>query len=235
MLSLYPQNEPRRAALSLAQKYRPRGIGQLLAQPRATTTLQSFLSSPYSAAFIFHGPTGTGKTSAGYALAAELRIDPDFALYEIAAGKQLSEDVENVIDRASRRMLVRAGFSDWRMILVNEADRMPEKVEHLWLDPLDMPPEKLVFVFTSNKIDRFTERFKGRCLAVDFTQDHGTARRELEKHIAFIWHAETGRTQAPTLKHLGMEDGAVDFRAALQRLQPFVNRALEQSRAVKSA
>lgn len=235
MLTLYPQNEPRRAPLSLSQKYRPSRIAELQAQPRAQSVLQSFLASPYSAAFIFHGPTGTGKTSAGYALAAELRIDTDFALYEIAAGKQLSEDVERVIDRASRRMLVRAGYSDWRMVLVNEADRMPEKVEHLWLDPLDMPPENIVFVFTSNKIDRFTERFKGRCLPVDFTQDHGEARRALEKHIAEIWKKETGRAVAPTLKHLGMEDGAIDFRAALQRLQPFVNRALEQNRAAKSA
>lgn len=227
-LQLFDAAPPR--SQSLTVKYRPQFVADLVCQPGPVQTLTDYLSAPYPTAFLFYGLPGLGKSTAAYALAHELRIDPHYGLFEIEAGRQTSDEVERIIDAVKSPRLTCTGYSRWRMVLVNEADRMPEKVEHLWLDPLDVPPDECLFVFTSNKIDKFSDRFRERCLPIDFTPRADAIAPAVQDYIGMVWNCETGNENAPTLSDLGLSS-PVNFRVALQRLQPLLNRAKRRERA----
>jgi DNA polymerase III delta prime subunit len=82
---------------ALIHKYRPRRLAQVLGQAQVTRSLKQFVKKPYPTPMLFHGESGTGKTSAAYALAHELGCSVDDAelggLFEIASGEQTAETV----------------------------------------------------------------------------------------------------------------------------------------------
>ena len=63
--------------MNLTEKHRPRSLSELVGQDEILLQLRDYLDDPVSTAMIFSGPTGTGKTSAAKALAAELGCDLD--------------------------------------------------------------------------------------------------------------------------------------------------------------
>jgi hypothetical protein len=121
----------------LTDKYRPRTLGEVLAQPEAVASLQAFVAAPYSCAMLFHGDSGVGKTSAAYALAHDLGCAVDEAelggVYEIPSGSQTADSVRTVIETLRYRPLCGSG---WRVLMVNGCDRMALPVETIWLDAL---------------------------------------------------------------------------------------------------
>ena len=135
-------------------------------QPRATALVSSFLSAPDSRAFLLHGPTGTGKTSTAHYLADALHVDrsPCGGFIEIASGEQSAEAVRDL----SRSFRLRPMFGTWRIVIVNECDRMTAAAETIWLDVLENLPRHVVIVFTSNNIEKLSQRFANRCETIEF-------------------------------------------------------------------
>src|SRR4051812_42246080 len=88
---------------SLADKYRPANLDQLIGQPWIVDQLRRFIAEPHSVAFLFEGDSGTGKTSAALALAAELGIKVErgeySGLWQIASGEQNGETVKTMMER----------------------------------------------------------------------------------------------------------------------------------------
>ena len=52
----------------LAEKYRPRSIGDFIGLEKPRRIMANFARNPRSAAFLFTGPSGTGKTTMALAL-----------------------------------------------------------------------------------------------------------------------------------------------------------------------
>jgi replication-associated recombination protein RarA len=230
--------------LSLTEKYRPQTLADLRGHPMIVKMLQSFCRKATSKAFIFHGPPGSGKTSAAYALARELGCDFSVkplatgGLFEVASGELNADTVREMFKTT---LCYRPFFgSGWKVLLCNEADAMSKQASVIFLDVLEHLPEKTVVIFTTNDIAGFESRLKQRCEvhafktpARGFDQPESLAETAAQSLIDDVWQAELGHNHSPRLADLdGWKDaGYVSFRSVLSALEPLIRLQREDDEA----
>jgi replication-associated recombination protein RarA len=189
-----PVVRPIVSAGSLTEKYRPVSLDAIWGQPSAVKVLRKFAANPYPTAFIFEGATGTGKTSAALALAGDLGCDLSAkgfgGVQTIASGEQSADSV-----RDAYRAMFNCPWqgSGWKVVIVNEADRMARPAETIWLDVLEAIPAKTVVIFTTNEAGRLSQRFMDRCTRLAFESDAGKLRESALAFASAMWKAETGK------------------------------------------
>jgi replication-associated recombination protein RarA len=215
---------PSEKAGPLTERYRPRTLDHVWGQSNVVRALKTFVTEPYPAAFIFQGETGPGKTSAALALAGELGCRVDQAEYggvwQIASGEQTADAVREM---ARRMWLTPMLGSGWKVVIVNECDRMALPAETVWLDRLENLPPRTVVVFTTNNAGKLSARFRDRCTGLTFESDAETVEPALRELLDQMWRAETGDNRAPKDVIDGIisqttDDGRLSFRRAVQAL-----------------
>jgi replication-associated recombination protein RarA len=131
---------------------------------------------------------------------------------EIASGDQNADAVRDI----ARSMRLRPMVGDWRVIVVNEADRMTAAGEVCWLDILEKLPAKCVVIFTTNNPDKLTQRFRDRCRSLEFVADARSVREFVRKE----WSRRMGDAPIPAdLSAAGCLNGSPSYRAALQEIE----------------
>ena len=200
-------------------------MASLVGQERIAAHLQAFAANPFSTAFLFEGETGTGKTSAALALAQSLGCDmnqkpPEFGgVHVIASGEQSADAVREIA-----RQMWNSPFagSGWKVIIVNECDRMALPAETVWLDRLESLPAKTVVVFTTNYAGKLSQRFLDRCTRLEFDADAQHQAAALRTMLTAIWKAECGKAADPKMidqvVQASVVNGKVSFRRAVQDL-----------------
>lgn len=210
---------------SLTELYRPRRLPEMVGQGSVVWRLQDFLEAPHSAAFLFEGPTGVGKTTAALCLAAELGAVEYGGLEQIRSGMQDGEAVERALESLRYTPMLGSG---WKVLIVDEADYMSPKAAQLWLSALeDLPPRSLI-VFTTNRPEKFADRFLDRCERFQFESDAEMLGVDAQVLADSIWWRETGREDAPEVSGLpGIRDdsGAISFRRVVRALEPLLRKA----------
>lgn len=213
----------------LHEKYKPRTLDDIIGQPWLVSQLRLYLEDPHPCAFLFSGDTGTGKSSAALALAADLGILVDrgefSGLWQIASGEQTAESVGGIMEKL--RVTPWEG-SGWRLLVVNECDAMSGQAQYKWLDILEFLPPRCVICFTTNKFSKLSQRFRDRCEVFHFESGVFALAPSLQPLVDRVWKAETGRDDAPAVMDLvGLvdEDGNVSVRRLLQLLTPLVRDA----------
>jgi hypothetical protein len=207
------------------EKYRPRTLTEVLGQPEIVASLQRFVAAPYPCAMLFTGDSGIGKISAAYAMAHDLGCAVEEGelggVFEIPSGSRTAESVRKILDLLRHRPLCGSG---WRLLMVNECDRMALPVETIWLDALEHLPRDTVVVFTTNEPERLSQRFRNRCEEYAFRGGSDRLRPWIEALARRLWQRE-GAGPMPDLDGLGMpslgdaSSMTASFRLALQQLQ----------------
>jgi hypothetical protein len=239
MRDLFNPNAPEQARLNLSagpiekqftDRYRPASLDEIVGQDDIVAALRTFVESPYPTAFLFHGPTGTGKTSAAFALASELRVDFAANWHYVKSGTANAETVEDIID--GFRLTPWGSSKAWRIVLVDEADQCTAKAKQLWLSALESIPQRTIVIFTTNHVDRFEQRDLDRFQHAGFCfggSDLDGAQRLVDR----IWQAETGASDGPDLSQLPnvVLDGVVSYRRVAMAVQAAVRDGLIVARA----
>ncbi|QKJ21095.1 DNA polymerase III subunit delta' [Microbacterium hominis] len=128
-------------------------------QPEALAQLQAAASDPaqLTHAWLITGPPGSGRSTLAYAFAAALIAEPgdEAAMRQVLAGTHpdltalRTEQVIIRIDEA-RRLVERAYFAPsigrYRVIVVEDADRMAERTSNVLLKALEEPPDRTIWV-----------------------------------------------------------------------------------------
>jgi len=185
----------RAGARALTEKYRPVNLAGIRGQDKVVKVLRQFANDPYPAAFLFEGLTGTGKTSVALALAAELGCveeQQEFGgVHIISSGEQSADHV-----RATTRLMHAMPFygSGWKVVIVNEVDRMHRAAETIWLDRLEALPARTVVVFTTNYGSALSDRFADRCIRLRFESGAIELRADGADLVRAIWKAETRKS-----------------------------------------
>jgi replication-associated recombination protein RarA len=207
--------------MTFVSRYRPQTLDRIAGQPVAVRFLSESVrrleADSGSAAFVLHGPPGTGKTTAAWAIARQLGCDLEQlelgGVVEIASGQQ---DGRAVTELASTFRLRPMTGSGWRVAIVNEADAMTRQAEFVWLDVLENLPAKVVVVFTTNSIDNMSERFASRCQLVEFVATGQDSEQAVGSLVSSILAAE-GVQPPPSTGVFGRVGGRVNYRLAVQQ------------------
>lgn len=214
----------------LTERYRPANLAEIVGQPDATAFLRGFATEPYPAVMLFEGVTGIGKTSAAVALAEALGCnlaEQEFGgVHEIASGEQNADAVRETY----RRIWLTPMFgSGWKVVIVNEADRMNVAAETIWLDRLESLPPRTVIVFTTNYAPKLSRRFRDRCTRLEFDGTQINLEGATIGLLAAIWKSEVGqRASIRTLRKVvrdAAEGGQLSIRRAIQMIVPMVMAA----------
>lgn len=215
----------------LTEKYRPCKLSDLAGQAAAVETLADYVANPYPAAFIFAGETGTGKTSAAWALAAELGCNvasnpPEFGgIYSIASGEHTADSLRDVWPGLWNMPFDSA--KGWKVLICNEVEQLSASVEKLWLDKLEDLPPSCTVIFTTNALASLPSRFVDRCIGgvLEFNASADDLLSSAQALARSIYKAETGKDiPADVLDKVvkrSIQAGKLSFRRIVQALVPF--------------
>ena len=134
--------------------------GDVWGQDAAVDTLREAASDPaaLSHAWLITGPPGSGRSTLAYAFAAALvadRPDDEAAMRQVLAGTHpdvtaLRTDKVIITIAEARALVERSYFAPsagrYRVIVVEDADRMVERTSNVLLKALEEPPEQTVWI-----------------------------------------------------------------------------------------
>lgn len=195
---------------SLWEKYQPETLDQFIGLDRPKAVFGSFVKKPFASAWLLLGPSGTGKTTMGLAVARALNAE----LHHVPSRSCDLETVERLA-HTCQYVPLSGGF---HLILIDEADQMTLAAQLAFLSKLDATafPRSTIFIFTANDTRLLEQRFLSRLRLVEF----GTQGIEagLASYLKVIWYQETGWRNGVDLKAI-CESSEGNVRDALMRLE----------------
>lgn len=196
---------------SLSEKYRPHRMADFVGLDKAKKVLSKFADAPFpNAAFLFVGPSGTGKTTMGLALCEAIRGE----LHHIPSQSCNVATLDDVV----RQCHYVPRSNTLHVVLVDEADQMSTAAQLAFLSKLDgtaFPPQT-VFIFTANDTERLQPRFLSRCMTLQFSS-HGMA-TDAATLLESIWRREAPDAPCPNFARL-VKDSGNNLRDAVNSLQ----------------
>lgn len=155
----------------------------LVGQPQAVEQLRAAAASDHPHhAWLLTGPPGSGRSTAAVALAAALlceQTDPDQrgcgqcrACRTVLKGSHAdlthfsTENLQIKIEEA-RDLVVRAqdrpSVGRWRVIIVEDADRMPERTSNVLLKAIEEPPPHTIWLLCAPSPQDVLVTIRSRC------------------------------------------------------------------------
>ena len=211
---------------SLTKSLAPCKLADVRGQASVTKSLAAFASAPYSTGFVFTGATGCGKNCTARALAGALgcviggpTVAQQCGGFWDLCGKQLSGD--DVHDRFASCHYGTLVGSGWKLITVSEADKLTADAMTAFIFCLDNLPQRSVWVFTTNEIDRMDRRFLSRCELIEFESRAEILEPDANEWLKQLWREAGKRGRAPKAKELpgAIMGGSLSYRACILGLQ----------------
>lgn len=197
---------------SLSEKYRPHSLSDFVGLDKPKRILSKFSEAPYPSAWLFIGPSGTGKTSMALAFCEAIRGE----LHHIPSQQCNVENIENVIRTCH---YVPSTGKSFHVVVCDEADRMSKAAQLALLSKLDATafPPNTIFIFTCNATDGLEDRFISRTRQIAF-QSHGIAEQAAQL-LENIWQREAGTAaEKPNFLRI-VRDSQNNVRDALMSLE----------------
>jgi len=196
---------------SLAERYRPHSFSEFVGLDKPKKILAKFAEAPYPSAWLFVGPSGTGKTSMALAFCEAIRGE----LHHIPSQQCNVETIENVIRQCH---YVPSTGKSFHVVLADEGDKMSKAAQLHLLSKLDATafPPSTIFIFTANATEGLEDRFLSRTRQIAF-QSHGMA-EQTAKLLETIWEREAGQADKPNFLRI-VRESQNNVRDALMSLE----------------
>ena len=196
---------------ALTESYRPHSIEEFAGLEQPKRILAKLQANPFESAWLFVGPSGTGKTSMALALCDSIPAQ----LHHIPSQRCTAGAVEDLV---LALQYYPAEGKRFHLVLVDEADQMSKAAQIAFLSLLDSTafPANTIFVFTANDTSALEDRFLSRVRALTFSSyGMGPAAIAL---LERIWKVEAGAAAAPNFARIVKESNN-NVRASLMALE----------------
>lgn len=198
--------------VSLTERYRPHTVDSFIGLAKPKALCAKLAAKPYTSAWRFVGPSGTGKTTLALALAEAIPAQ----IHHIPSQECNLENLERVCRTCQYAPM--AGCK-MHLILVDEADQMSQAAQLFLLSKLDGTAQlpTTIWIFTCNDTSRLADRFLSRTLPVEFSS-YGI-QAEAADLLKRIWEDNAPATAAtPNFARIVKEQNG-NIRASLMELE----------------
>lgn len=142
-------------------KYRPKSLKEVIGQDLAVKSLKGLASQatrPH--AFLFTGPSGTGKTTLSRIMAANLGCQPSNILEVDAASNSGIDAMKEVMSTIRYQGF---GSSPNKAIIIDEAHSLSKAAWQAMLKPIEEPPPHIFFFLCTTESGKVPETIVTRC------------------------------------------------------------------------
>lgn len=144
----------------LTEKYRPSKFDDLLGQDGVAESVRNILDKGTARAFLFEGPSGTGKTTLGRMIAHHLKADARNVLEFDAASHS---GVDAIKEMMAPLRMVPMGTNKARVVIIDEVHAISKAAWEAMLKTIEEPPPHTLFVLCTTESGKVPKTIRTRC------------------------------------------------------------------------
>jgi len=213
--SLFPESQIQAGFAfpqSLTEKYRPRTLDAFVGLEKPKAIAQKLITRPFESAWLFLGPSGTGKTTLAMAIAELMPAE----LHHVPSQECNLANIERI--RMTCQYVPMEG-KRMHMVLADELDQLTGPAQISLLSKLDSTnffPNTL-FIGTCNDTTRLEPRFLSRFHIIEFSS-YGIA-KDVAAFLEYVWDEESNiNVNKPNFARIVKESNN-NVRESLMRLE----------------
>ncbi|HQF51191.1 MAG TPA: AAA family ATPase [Paludibacteraceae bacterium] len=208
--------------MSLYNKYRPQTLDEIRGNTTLVATLKKMLENKTTCphVFLFHGATGTGKTTLARIVARELDIK-GYDLQEINSADFRGIDTVRDVIRSSQFMPLE---SKSRMWIIDEVQKLTNDAQSALLKILEDTPPHVYFALCTTEPQKILDTIRGRCQQF---QTSPLTEREMYGLLRHIVHSEQEELTRDVYDQIILDSMGLP-RNAIQILEQVLNVPGEQ-------